>query len=951
MEVPNADDELREVVARADPEGGNAPLPALAQSLCGRLGCAVLAMRYPVEDDFAINLSADLYDGLLAHDQPLTRALQRALGRAWKHQDGTTSALSLATPALFGRAALDLVLSPPPGEPTRFDATGMDMVGFPPEPETFVGRVGPLARAGSALAPKSDFKGVLFHGMAGAGKTACALELAYRHRGRRFEGAAWYSAPREEGNVDALTRFASALQTQVDGFEIGHVIDDLEKLEAFLPRVRRLLSDRSLLIVLDNMESQLTPEGKWRDPRWELLVESLIGHDGLSRLVLTSRNPPASLLSDSRVLVESIHSLSPTESVLLARQLPNLGSLMLEGASGDLATGRKLVRRALQVVQGNPKLIELADAQAADPEALAARIEDAGRAWADRADLDAFFASGTPDEGIDADDFLRVIQSWATAIAANLPAAERLAFETLCCLEDPDRNNLMLEALWPTLWEQRIGETEAADLDAALSNVARQGLVDVEAEDGVRQVRIHPAVENTAMRSIDPDLRELVDQGGSAVWMALSRRATAENDTQMIVRTCLGAAPYLLRQDQPERTALVLSFAVTRDRSIPTLAAAIPLLERAAHLAKGTDSELVTRGVLARARAFHNSGDPIPELRMLRELAEQKGDAGRTVTILVDLFDALMRMGDLTEAENVLEELPAFRDEAESGPWSRMGHEVMRLRLMQAKGLNEKVLEEIPALEGKCDELGHDQDPDVATEWNVRESLFGIGSVAALNLEQWDQALAFNKKIHESEVGREAPALKQASTAFSAFGPLLELNRLPEAEAVLIQLRQTLESAGDLRRMGEVFGSWAILETRREHYDDALAFEYKALRHNYRQGEPGALVVNHHNIAISIFKTEGDPEEMVAHRFAAALIAYQTQSGEYPNKLTSLAYGLLQAGMDAAPESFAELCERLDVIDGCEFSALFARLPAAGGSGDDVFAAVCKHLEEAMPSD
>jgi hypothetical protein len=62
------------------------PLPALAARLVGELGCAVLAIRYPVQDEFAVKLGVELYDLLLRQRQPLTRALQLALPRAAREQ-------------------------------------------------------------------------------------------------------------------------------------------------------------------------------------------------------------------------------------------------------------------------------------------------------------------------------------------------------------------------------------------------------------------------------------------------------------------------------------------------------------------------------------------------------------------------------------------------------------------------------------------------------------------------------------------------------------------------------------------------------------------------------------------------------------------------------------------------------------------------------------------------
>jgi hypothetical protein len=41
--------------------------------------------------------------------------------------------------------------------------------------------------------------------------------------------------------------------------------------------LRGLLRDNGLLIVLDNLETLLTTEGQWRDPRWTELMAVLSG--------------------------------------------------------------------------------------------------------------------------------------------------------------------------------------------------------------------------------------------------------------------------------------------------------------------------------------------------------------------------------------------------------------------------------------------------------------------------------------------------------------------------------------------------------------------------------------------------------------------------------------------------------------------------------------------------
>ncbi len=207
--------------------------------------------------------------------------------------------------------------------------------------------------------------------MPGAGKTTSALELAYRHAERRFQRYVWYKAPEEGSDItNALSDLMQAIQTQLNEPHMG-LITALDNPTLFrqytLPRLAALLQQRSLLLVLDNLETLLTASGDWRDPLWGDLVAALLAHNGPSRVVLTSRRRPAALDGHPRLHVEAIHALSLAESALLARELPRLRGLF------DDADGLALLRVALRVVQGHPKLLELADGLAGDRAALGAR--------------------------------------------------------------------------------------------------------------------------------------------------------------------------------------------------------------------------------------------------------------------------------------------------------------------------------------------------------------------------------------------------------------------------------------------------------------------------------------------------------------------------------------------------------------------------------------------------
>ena len=253
-------------------------------------------MRFPVGDEFAIRLGEKLYEGVLEDELPLTRAVQLALPEVGD------SPLAVATPALFGRSAADLALPvPKDSQGSRGGPFAAGLAYFDPPPEQFMGRVGVMAQASAALAPRSGWTGVLFHGMAGGGKTACALELAYHYEDlERFTGFVWYRAPGEGSEwAGELVRFAQEFETQLSDehlnplFPLLHVMAAIEgDFDAYLPRLRQFLEQQSVLLVLDNLETLLRPDGQWREPRWGKLVATLLSHRGESRTVLTSRIRP-----------------------------------------------------------------------------------------------------------------------------------------------------------------------------------------------------------------------------------------------------------------------------------------------------------------------------------------------------------------------------------------------------------------------------------------------------------------------------------------------------------------------------------------------------------------------------------------------------------------------------------------------------------------------------------
>jgi hypothetical protein len=443
-----------------------AQVPGLARALARDLDCAVVAMRYPVTDEFAMGFGDILYERLLSRRQSVDTAVARAAAEAaGPVPSASRPAISLATPGAFGTRAAGLTLAAPRERPLLDPAT-QRMAYFPDEPERFVGRLDAMAAAGTALAPGSGRTSVLLHGMAGGGKTACALELAYRHQDS-FAAAAFWQAPtrqdewaRQDEWGGALADFANRMEIQLGdyGFTIAAHIGTEARLAAFLPRLRRLLKVNGLLLVLDNLETLLTPEGAWRDPRWGPLMTALTGHDGESRVIVTTRIVPAGLDKEpagggqsrpgpssgaaSRVVTLPVHALSLDESATLARELPNLRGLLhadpgpaRAGTVVDADADRDRVFRVLRVVQGHPKLMELADAAAADRDRLDGQLAAAEAAAGPG--LEAFFRDG--ESTLDPGQFLGALVGWTRAALGVLSPEARLMAEFVSCLEDGDR--------------------------------------------------------------------------------------------------------------------------------------------------------------------------------------------------------------------------------------------------------------------------------------------------------------------------------------------------------------------------------------------------------------------------------------------------------------------------------------------------------------------------------
>ncbi|MDQ2707394.1 MAG: CHAT domain-containing protein [Actinomycetota bacterium] len=930
-------------------------LPAVAAELVARLDCAVLAMRYPVVDDFAIALAGSFYDLVLGKGQPVARALALTLPRiAPRAAIPAAPALSIATPALFGARAAELTLTPPDGGPVELAVERQKLAGFPAQPDRFVGRVGPMTRATTALAPHSGRAGVLLHGMAGGGKTACALELAYTHQ-ESFPSLAWYAAPPEGHAITtALTDFTLALERQL-GLRLAHLVTDTATLRAALPGVTEVLEQNRVLIVLDNIESLLTDTGGWRDERWELLIEALTAHRGLSRLVLTSRRRPDAL--DPSMLVEAVHGLSLREAVLLARDWPNLGALIDANPPPAGLTeqqARELAARTLAVVQGHPKLIELADGHAHDPAALATRLAEADRSWLSLGTrLEPFLATG--ESAATDTDYLTVLQGWTRATTRALSADAATLFGFLCWVEEDDRMRFILDGNWADLWRRLDRPGEPADLDTALAPLTEQALVAAETDPDTGQVvrlRVHPGVADTGRAASTPEFAAAVDTELGDYWLYNLRHALQhEHDQEMgwlVGRAARSAAPYLLRQHRWNDLDTAAEQLLHRDSSSATAAALLPMLAAAVQATHNTEHELNLGRTHARTLAVLDPEQAETLFRELLDAAVARDRFGNASTLAGDLINLYHDQGRFDEALALADTMPEYTRRAGFGPWIQLVDQGMRLQILRAQGHYQRVLDEVGQLREHMATLPDppgDND-STAIPWNVRELLLNIGVLAARHLGRWQQALDLNAENLDSMRRRGATDTEQAFDAFNDYGPLLRLGRAGEARELLIRCRAVFEATNNIPNLGKTISALASVEDTLGRHDRAITLQTDALRYKYLAADPEAIGGSHHNLATHLQDGGLDPRQVWAHHLAAAVIHYQIGGGHLTDSLEALA-GLLAADPTAAPNTFAQVCQTVEQVDGVHLADLLAHLPQRAPDGQTAMDEVLRLVPQA----
>ncbi len=933
---------IEEPIPQGAPASANdsneARVAVLAVELASRLDCAVLAMRYPVTSSLATGLAEGLYDALIGLGQSLPAALGSVLPSLVEHPPTLGyPALSVATPAIFGARALDAdAIRAPHGELAADEERARKLRDCPPQPPRFVGRVGVMARAGAALAPHSGVPGMVVHGMAGSGKTACAAELAYTHHDS-FDRVVWFKAPDEGADIaDALSRFARKIEAQIPELLFAHLLEDEGTLARFVPSLTGFAERNRVLVIVDNAESLLTATGAWRDNRWRLVIAALTAHQGPSRLVITSRRPVNE--RDGRLQAETMHALSRDEAVLLARELPHLRALLDEQAQGPRAAEtRELARWVLAATQGHPQLLELADGQAADIDRLTALRAAADHAWIARGGLpEGFFTSG--ESAASAEDYTDVLAAWTRTVTDGLPEEAQALFWFLCCLEESDRHGPRIGRVIAENWANARSRLDLpgdpAEIGELLDMIAACALLAPDRHPGHGRVvgyRIHPLIAMAGRARAGARFQTAVDTELARYWTTIANDALKrEVETSgLMVRAGLAGAPYLLRLNAWEDAGRLLDRVLQRDDRRSTAVAVLPALEQIYEASIGTDRESAAAGRRDFARGLIHSAASVERLmqeRIATVLAYHDYQAASTMA--GDLAWIYLRSGQFDEALQMADRCIGYTRQTRWGPWTQLGDEVQRLQILVFTGKAEQVLSDMERLRAQADALpGTGNQPETVKLWTVRERLLDAGRTAALQLKQWARAVELNTAVADSQRARAATKTEIARTQFNRCGPLLQLGRLDEARRLLRECREIFDRAHDDRMLGNVFSMLALAERELTHGEVALGLARDALRYGYLADDVDGIPVSHFNLGTYLREDAGDPGDALAHHLAAALI-YAVTGGQYLEQSVHAAAADLQRSPDASgiPGDVAELCRRVGKVPGAQLGKLLTRL-------------------------
>jgi tetratricopeptide (TPR) repeat protein len=385
-----------------------------------------------------------------------------------------------------------------------------------------------------------------------------------------------------------------------------------------------------------------------------------------------------------------------------------------------------------------------------------------------------------------------------------------------------------------------------------------------------------------------------------------------------------------------------------RDESPATIHAALPTLRAIADATQAPHD----LAALARTLAGINPAEAEALLRASLARAAAAQDFRLASGAAGTLTNLLSGAGRLREALDLANQSARYSRQGGLGPWDQLADRAQVLQLFGQMGQHREVLDEIPALRDQMDKLPATKaNHETVEPWNVREAIFDIGRSSAQALEEWQQCLDLNAAVLASKRARGADAYEILRSQYNDARPLMELGRLADAERLLLEVQQAYEDQGDIDRLQQVLSTRALLEDTRRRPQQALELERTAIRLTYIRPVPRDIAISHYQLALYL-RTAGSDAAARAHLLAAVLL-FQLTGMTHNFALTSRALASqLRKDTERAdlPDTLDEVVRVAEQTEGVHLDQLIAAMQPDRQAVADALAGILRAAADADPS-
>jgi hypothetical protein len=896
---------------------GHPKLPGVGCAIAEALSCAVLAMRYPVSPEFAALLTSNLYRRLLHDGLPLDQAMAEALlgSLSSRHR----SSLALATPVLLGENALDLRLDafaavvPAQGGQSQYKRAFQ----LPRPSALFVGNMRTLSRLNEVIRPDRQPRNALVVGMPGVGKSCCVLELTQVYA-TGYDAARWTRIRRPGARYQPAAALLSVLKSTVRAAQQQcSPADQRVNRRPGTGDVVGVFRQHHILLIVDDVQRQLSADGTWLDPEFGMLIDRLIAPGSSASVVIISDRliTPA----HGQLDVVPVTCLTNDETTLLVR-----------AHDASAATGTPIQAEgghagfAYVLLGGHPGLIRSV-LQAPSDAAVNRRLQVLERGWQvmrPRADAEP---AGKLPRGLASS-----ISAWCRERLEHLPGDQRLLLCFVASLERPDRHLEVIESCLETVCSAV--QAELPDLRTTITSLTMAGLIDGPGPDG--KCTLQPGVSD-ACRQSDPGVARATAVAACAWWNYWRKKALqSEPESDAYTEFTARVIPYRLRLGDWAGVLEACEIAGDRDKSPDMAARLIPFLVSLFEASTDSYQQVCAMVVHGREllRISPDKGLAQLEAAYDRALSQDQHaecfGAAKAIAGFLSQQDPRRAFGWLKKATEQAEL-------AGVGQWVLLALKLDHARLAlaayspaEAAALAASAWQEIRELESKAI-------PPVGVRADsVRLEALEIMAAAAAAQGEWDQEADADEQLFEELTRQGSPLYQTATAQLNAAMAFIRAGHFTRARPRLLAARNAFNGLGNQEALAETLRFLAECEYRRHAVDDAIELAGQALRSAYQGKAAREAAEVHEKLATYLADSETRHDEGPAHLLASAVIALRLAGGSFlllqqvdvarPASLVSMC---LARQPDLLPSTYDELCLALRSQVQVDLSDLIGGLP------------------------